>query len=292
MWTNRGLIEGYIPSRFSITKYKTTYVMTTMWSRDCWVSADGILWSRYIDVMANGPRWFGIAASDKTIISMSYSNTLFSISKDGGASWYLQVTPFETVGWTVAYIRGAFYAFTVDGYMSKSYDECVTWTTAVQIGVETPSVSYSDDIIFIGSGTIYSYSKDEGATWIHNNTSTIAGKSCWNGAWFVTAYTGNIANVILKSNVNGTTTLQSIVSAECLQSNFITVDDIDVTQLSQNVRGYVLSSVAAIRSGLAPLQGAFQFDTIQAGYKIVFKPRGGSSVTIIPANDLGAVNIS
>lgn len=90
----------------------------------------------------------------------------------------------------------------------------------------------------------------------------------------------------------GVALLSDVVSKECLQSNFLQTGDIDVTQLSQNVRGYVLSSVAAIRSGLAPLQGAFQFDVIQAGYKIKFKPRGGTSVTTIPAKDLGAVNIS
>ena len=83
-------------------------------------------------------------------------------------------------------------------------------------------------------------------------------------------------------------TLADVVSAECINSGLLTSGDIDVTGLIQAVRGYRVSSVAAIRSAIEPLQGAWPFDVIQAGYKIKFKPRGSAVVATIPAIDLDA----
>lgn len=83
-------------------------------------------------------------------------------------------------------------------------------------------------------------------------------------------------------------TLASIVSSEVLGCNLITEADIDVSDLTQLVRGYRVSSVAAIRAGIEPLQGAWPFDVTQSGYKIVFKPRGGASVATIKSADLDA----
>lgn len=84
------------------------------------------------------------------------------------------------------------------------------------------------------------------------------------------------------------TSLGAIVSAESLQSGLLTSVDIDVTALTSTVRGYRIGSVGAIRSALEPLQAAWPFDVSQRGYKIVFTPRGGSSVATILATDLDA----
>ena len=87
--------------------------------------------------------------------------------------------------------------------------------------------------------------------------------------------------------------MSTIVSTEALQSDFLESADIDVTLLSsQSVRGFMVSSVAAIRSALAPLQGTYPFDILQSGYKIKFKPRGTSSVVTIPKDDLAAVTLT
>ena len=88
-------------------------------------------------------------------------------------------------------------------------------------------------------------------------------------------------------NVDGVP-LSSIVQAECLKSSLLTSGDIDTSLLTQLVRGYRIGSVAAIRAGLEPPQGAWPFDVIQHGYMIKFKPRGSSSVATIPASDLDA----
>jgi hypothetical protein len=89
---------------------------------------------------------------------------------------------------------------------------------------------------------------------------------------------------ITPSNV----TLASIVSAEALQSNLLAAGDIDVTDLTPEVRGYRVNSVAAIRSALEQPQAAWPFDVIQSGYQVKFQLRGKSSVATIPIDKLDA----
>lgn len=85
-----------------------------------------------------------------------------------------------------------------------------------------------------------------------------------------------------------TETLASIVAAEMLQSGLLAGGDIDASALTQPVRGYRIGSVAAIRSALEPLQGAWPFDVVQHGYQIKCVARGGSSIVTVPAGDLDA----
>ena len=73
-----------------------------------------------------------------------------------------------------------------------------------------------------------------------------------------------------------------------MSSELITSADIDVTGLTKSVRGYRVANVGAIRSAIEPLQAAFPFDVLQAGYKIKFKPRGGTSVATVSASELDA----
>ena len=88
---------------------------------------------------------------------------------------------------------------------------------------------------------------------------------------------------------NATVTLGSIISAECLKSQVLTAGDIDVTSLSDAVRGYRVASSSSIRGAIEPLRGAWPFDAIQSGYKIKFIRRGvGSSIATIDASSLDA----
>lgn len=82
--------------------------------------------------------------------------------------------------------------------------------------------------------------------------------------------------------------LADIVSDECLQSGLLSGSDIDVTDLDQDVRGYRIAQTGAIRGALEPLQGAWPFDVIQAGYKIKFVRRGKNSIATIDASELDA----
>lgn len=84
------------------------------------------------------------------------------------------------------------------------------------------------------------------------------------------------------------TTLGAIVSAECLSSGLLEAADIDVTALTQEVRGYKVANTSSIRSALEPLRACWPFDVVPSGYKIKFVPRGGASVATIDSGELDA----
>lgn len=82
--------------------------------------------------------------------------------------------------------------------------------------------------------------------------------------------------------------LGDIVEAECLTSGLLESADIDVTELTDEVRGYRVSQLGAIRAALDLLRAAWPFDVVQHGYQILFKRRGSASVATIPSTMLDA----
>lgn len=134
-------------------------------------------------------------------------------------------------------------------------------------------------------------SDDDGLTWtietaIAGNSRAIAfGRA----TVVIVGDAGKVISKRLSSSVYpDTITLSSIVSAECLQSGLLTTQDIDVSDISQDVRGYRVAGSGAIRGAIEPLQGAWPFDVIQAGYKIKFVRRGKTSIATIDALELDA----
>lgn len=79
--------------------------------------------------------------------------------------------------------------------------------------------------------------------------------------------------------------LANVVEDLCVRAG-LSSTDLDVSLLSGDVDGFVVSNRASIRSTLQKLQEAFFFDTVESGGKIKFVPRGGSSVATITEDDL------
>jgi hypothetical protein len=96
--------------------------------------------------------------------------------------------------------------------------------------------------------------------------------------------------LFLAANIISTVspTLSTIIQSECLTSNLLTAPDLDVTEMTDTVRGYRIAATGAIRGGLDPLRAAWPFDVVQHGYQIKFKKRGSASVVTIPAGMLDA----
>ncbi|MHB1024052.1 MAG: phage tail protein, partial [Acidobacteriaceae bacterium] len=108
---------------------------------------------------------------------------------------------------------------------------------------------------------------------------------------YTTSETGNIFQAFFfADNISTVTppTLGSIVSQECLSSNLLTAGDIDVTDLTDTVNGYRVSSVGAIRAAIEPLRASWPFDVVQHGYQLKFKKRGSASVAAISWDQLDA----
>lgn len=108
-------------------------------------------------------------------------------------------------------------------------------------------------------------------------------------SWLVDSYEDTMVSVLYSRSVNSNAVLlSSIVQSECLKSDLLTAADLDVTDLTDQVRGYRVSSLAPLRGGIDPLRKAWPFDAIQHGYKIKFKRRGGASVATITEGELDA----
>jgi len=74
-----------------------------------------------------------------------------------------------------------------------------------------------------------------------------------------------------------------------VRSELIELADINVSLLSDTVRGFRTSGIQSIRSSLQPLADAYQFDVIPDGYQIKCVPRGQASVKTVDYDDLDAI---
>lgn len=84
--------------------------------------------------------------------------------------------------------------------------------------------------------------------------------------------------------------LADVITAECLTTGYLSAGDIDVTTITDNVRGYRITNNAAVRAALEALQAPYPFDVIQDGYKIKFVKRGGGSVATIVYEDMATTS--
>jgi hypothetical protein len=264
------------------------------------LSKDGLTWTpcpSLFSPIGSFPGRQALQGNGNVFIALK-SNDAFIYNKVSGL-WKIVSLPGSTVFTRLCWCSdlGFFLAAGVNE-TAISYDDGDTWA------------SYTCNLgnIFVGSGWLvwtgqvfvsmlghYSF---DGITWITNTLPQSGGLSpyggCWNGA-VVTIVGSDSLNLYDCYTITPTTltqsapTLANIVQAELLKSNLLSAGDINVTALaSTTVRGYAISAVAAVRSGLEPLQAAWPFDAIQAGYKIKFVKRGGSSSATVSANELDA----
>ena len=258
-----------------------TWVATTLpsarwWQRVAWngsvfcviaetssyfaISADGINWTEQY-VAAITYQWYGIAAKDGVFCAVAYTGT------GGGRA----ATSSDGVTWTTNRISIAnYYRSVVSG---DRYFCAVTW------------------------GDKYAALSTDGITWTEVN---LGANGFWNVsgaigdlfymARYVPPYlTGATVSVVRPSATYGTPiSLGDVVESECLTSNLLTAGDLDVTELTDSVRGYRIASQGAIRGGIDPLRAAWPFDVVQHGYQIKFKRRGSASVATIDASELDA----
>jgi hypothetical protein len=95
----------------------------------------------------------------------------------------------------------------------------------------------------------------------------------------------------LESQTYNLVSLGSIVSSEFELSSIISPTDLDVSLISDEVRGYRVQG-GSIRSALEPLQAIWPFDVRPHGYQLQCLPRGQSSVATINYEELGAGDTS
>lgn len=81
--------------------------------------------------------------------------------------------------------------------------------------------------------------------------------------------------------------LSEIVEDLCLLGG-LSASDVDVTELTDDVDGYVVANRGPVRGMIEPLRQAYFFDAVESEGRIVFVKRGGSSLVTIAYDDLAA----
>lgn len=84
----------------------------------------------------------------------------------------------------------------------------------------------------------------------------------------------------------GKALLADIITEECKLAG-LTESDIDVSLITDQVRGYRIAQRGSIRNVIGQLQTCFPFDVLQSGYKLKFVPRGQSPIASVSYDDLG-----
>ena len=85
----------------------------------------------------------------------------------------------------------------------------------------------------------------------------------------------------------GSALLADIVSDICLRAG-LEAGDINVTQLIDEVQGFVVTRQMPARAALTPLLQAHYVDAVDTGDKLLFVKRGAAAVAAIGPDDLGA----
>jgi len=171
-------------------------------------------------------------------------------------------------------------------------DDGVTWTVT-NVPIREYWMLSDGDNVWVGdgggNGTCY-YSPDGVDNWTYYDGPNLGlnHQAFYGNFLLIAVPSGSGDGFRITKQISGSLPvgLGTIVSAECLRSGILAAGDIDVSSLTQDVRGYRISSVGSIRSALEPLQGAWPFDVVPDGYDIRFQLRGSSSVATIPAVDL------
>ena len=294
-------------------------------TKEVWKTSDGTLWSlvatpaltgatkraAHASCVFDGKMWIFGGASGIGDEHNDVWNT------SDGVSWY-QV--LAAAPWHVRQQFGAivyqgkiwiFQGYTASGTATDVWNtsDGITWNYVSTVAPSTtyPNIPrfdyeivvFKERIWFVGgnlSAGVYSewaISTTDGITFVRESFSPAIPPNRYSmciawGMLFCHGSNSTVMHHYVDPISSNTTSLASIVQAECLKSKLLTAGDLNVTALTQAVKGYRLGNVAAIRAGLEPLQAAWPFDVLQSGYTIKFKVRGSSSVTTVPATDLDA----
>jgi hypothetical protein len=90
------------------------------------------------------------------------------------------------------------------------------------------------------------------------------------------------------AEVGASSVLLSAIVADICRRAGLAADQIDVSELTDVVRGYYIGRPMAAREAIDALRPAYDFDVVESGDKIVFPKRGGAPVATLTLDDLGA----
>lgn len=253
------------------------------------------LWSQVQSGVTNDLR--GVAYGDGSVVVVGYGGTI--LKSLPGAPAFARVSSGTTQNLFGVCIGAAdglplWVAVGAGGTILTSPDGDM-WSAAV-----SPVTSQLSDIVYSGGRFIATINaltanvvtSTDGVLWVTEGCSSSSQHNgiATNGAIFVcTGEVGLIESRRVAARIDSASVpLSDIVESEIGLSALVASSDVDVASLSQQVRGYRISTTGAIRAAIEPLRAAWPFDLIQSGYKIKAVSRGGASVATIAEAELDA----
>lgn len=100
------------------------------------------------------------------------------------------------------------------------------------------------------------------------------------------SFTGFVQQLFLNRATGVGELLSSIVSDISSRVGLVPATDLDVTELTDTVRGYIVTRQMPARSAIEPLGVAFFFDSVESDGKMKFIKRGNDSIRTLLDNDL------
>jgi hypothetical protein len=187
--------------------------------------------------------------------------------------------------WVTNSVTGTLYRYTQDLVLSKQ------WTYASPAGTHGFIYTFDDRFAigpsYFGADSRLFKLNDDGTT-------TLLVGADWDAGFGAAPYPASPGALIGLTKIvtvyplitSTLATLSAIVQAECLLGG-LAAGDLDVTALTDNVRGYVVSR-SALRGCIEPLAQSFFFDAIESDGKLKFVKRNGASVLTLASTDLAA----
>jgi hypothetical protein len=143
-----------------------------------------------------------------------------------------------------------------------------TWGNSAASLIETASGS---SLVAASSGVgMNDTSFDAAATAVYGRSTTNAGR-------FQKVYINRLASVTLS--------VGDIVQALCERAG-LEASDIDVSDLTDAIRGYTLPRPVSARDAITQLAAAYQFDAAEVDDVLLFRKRGFAPVVTVPFDDL------
>ena len=211
-------------------------------------------------------------------------------SDDAGLNWTSFSLPIGTTWYHLDVYQGRF-AMIGSSSMGLS-DDGLTWTIK-SLPVTGNGAAVALGILYVSDGTSSSVkaSADEGDTWVSIATPfAVRGMTAMGDTLFCAPAANGSQKIltIYPAIDNSAVQLSNVVQSEILQSGLIDDGDVNLSQLTDDVLGYRVTSTSAIRSALDPLMAVWPFDLILAGYQLKAVRRGGASLMDIPLSHLDA----
>ena len=97
---------------------------------------------------------------------------------------------------------------------------------------------------------------------------------------------GTWAKVYANRVATATQPVANIYRTICQDIGMVEDEDFDVSGLTDDVEGYVISQRTSAANALRPLSQLFLIDAVERDYRIVFQPRGGDTVADLFEDDL------